>query len=443
MRYLTQGRGLRLVIVIAHGNAMAQFLLLALASLTLGQQPQTPVEAPQPFVNKQDIADAIRLAATPKIDGVIDPEEWDPFYQSGDLDSYFEWEPSKLYLAAKAPVGDEIVFSFDLKGNGWLVGRDNLEVRLKRTESGVQVRGRVLDADNKTGPKWIDMPGISTASMAASTISPDGKTWTVEAALTDPGTGYFPDSPGGLSARVDAIPEDAAETPSYVPRLLTPLHFSYKRATGLPGGVYWEPQHEGQYVVPGDTLRLRYTFKGDNAAGLTRIAMRSEGYAKDSTSALELPFPRFDSKNRAFVDYNSKIAPDASVGYRIARAVITSKDGGTAMGQASYRVASPMDMELVPQEIKRSINPNLVKVTVYLRSNTSDKMRGNLHLTPPTGFAVLSGNDSDFVLYHTGTARKVVQLSIPASAVGTFAVDLTAKVGHDTYHETGYLTIQY
>src|SRR5205823_4110280 len=143
-------------------------------------------------------------------------------------------------------------------------------------------------------------------------------------------------SPGGLSARVDAVPEDAAETASYIPRLLTPLQFAYKRATGLPGGVFWEAQHAGQFVVPGGTLRLRYTFKGDDSAGLTRVALRSEGFAKDSTSSLEIPFPKFDKKNRAFVDYNTKVAPDASEGYRIARCLITSKDGGTAMGQASF-----------------------------------------------------------------------------------------------------------
>src|SRR5205807_1732075 len=81
MRNLRQGRASRLVIVIAYGIGMAQFFALALASLTLGLQTQTPPEAPQPFVTKQDIADTIRLAATPKIDGTIDAEEWDPLYQ--------------------------------------------------------------------------------------------------------------------------------------------------------------------------------------------------------------------------------------------------------------------------------------------------------------------------------------------------------------------------
>ena len=420
---------------------MSQILLLALAGFSLGHQ--TPAQEPQPFIEKQDIADLTRLALTPKLDGIIDPEEWDPFVQTNGMDTYLQWEPGKLYLAAKAPIEDEVIYSFDLRNNGWLVGRDNIEIRLRRTEAGLQVTGRVLDADNKNGPKWIDMPGISAAANIASTLSDDGKTWTGEVALNDPGTGYFPDGPGNIGARVDMVPVGGVEVASYVPRAIDQIKLGYKRATGLPGGVYWEPQHEGQYVAPGRSLSLRYTFKGDQASLFQRVAMRSEGFTKDATNALEVPFPRLDKKGRAFVDYNTRITSDAPIGYRIARCLITSKDGATAMGQASYRVAPDIDMELVRQDIKQSTHPNVVKVTIYLRSNSPETFKGILHMTAPTGFSIITGNDMPFVLYKTQTVRRVMQINIPSNAVGTYSFDLTSKVGSDEYHHTAYMTIQY
>src|SRR4051812_13139307 len=77
---------------------MAHIFLLALASISLGHQ-QAP-QVPQPFIDREDIADLTRLALTPKLDGKIDTEEWDPFVQSNGMDTYFQWEPGKLYLAA-------------------------------------------------------------------------------------------------------------------------------------------------------------------------------------------------------------------------------------------------------------------------------------------------------------------------------------------------------
>jgi hypothetical protein len=421
---------------------MAQFLLLALAGMALGHQ-QTPAAAPEPFVTPQDIGDLTRLALTPKLDGVIDTEEWDPFIQTGDLDSYLQWEPGILYLAAKAPIGDEIVYSFDLKNDGWLVGRDNLEVRLRRSEAGVTIKGRVLDADNKTGPKWIDVPGISIASNVASSVSDDGKTWTVEAALNDPGTGYFLNSAGRIGARVDAIPMDGAEAASYLPRAVAQIKLGFRRATGLPGGVIWEPEHEGQYVQPGAGMHLRYTFRGENAGEFQRVAMRSEGFAKDATNSLEVPFPKLDKKNRAFVDFDTKVATGSTEGYRVARCVVTSKDGATSMGQASYRISPALDMQLVPVSSNQTHKAALLKVTVYLRSNSQDKFRGTFHMTPPTGFTILTGNDMPFVLYKTQTVRRVLQMSVPSNAVGTFPFELHSKVGNDEYNDMGYLTIQY
>src|SRR5208283_2501321 len=92
---------------------------------------QPPVVQPvQPFVAPVVVKQTDRLALTPKLDGKIDPEEWDPFSSQGGLDTYFQWEPRKLHMAARVPVGQDLIVSLDLKGDGWLVGKDNVEVRV-------------------------------------------------------------------------------------------------------------------------------------------------------------------------------------------------------------------------------------------------------------------------------------------------------------------------
>lgn len=420
---------------------MPHLALLATAFLAMGSKQAADAPA-QLFAEHQTVADLTRLAITPQLDGVIASEEWDPFYESANFHSYFQWEPHKLHLAAVAPLGQEVVFSFDLKNNGWLVGRDNLEVRIRRTDTGTQVQGRVLDADNRLGPKWIDMPGIATAARTGSTASTEAGTWTAEVTLQDPGTNFISEDPRVIGMRADLIPMEG-QSPAYFPRVLNQVRLGYKRVTGLPGGVFWEPQGERTYVTPGNKLKIRYTFKGDNSAGFERASMRSEGLAKDFTSSHEIPFPHFDKKNRAFVDYDTDVTSEAPLGYRVAQCVITSKDGATAVGQAGYRICNDLDLELVPVDRNRSAGPSLNKLTVYLRSNTRDKMTGNLKVTLPAGFTVLTGNDKTFTLYSRGTARRVLEMSIPSGAVGTFPVQISAKVGSRDFNETAYMTIQY
>lgn len=423
---------------------MPQPLLLALLGLAIGSQ-QTPTSTPpvQPFTDRQEIVDSVRLALTPKIDGTMEDEEWDPLLKTTDMDSYFQWEPGKLHLAGRVPVGSELVYSIDLKNNGWLVGRDNLEIRLRRNEAGVEVKGRVLDADNKSGPKWVDVPGLATAAVASSSTSEDGATWTVEATLNDPGTGYFPDRSKTVGLRVDAVKADAPEAAPYIPRMLRQINLGMRRSTGLPGGVFWEPEGEGRYVVPGHGIKIRYTFKGDNTNPFQRVSMRSEGFSRQETNVMEVPFPRFDKKNRAFVDYDTGVIKEAGNGWRLARCVITSKDGGTAMGQASYRIAPILDLELVREDISRKPSADLRKVTIYLRSNAPSRTEGKLHVSLPEGWSVLTGNDSPFVIYGMGTIRRVVEISIPANAVGTFPVEMTAKIGSREVAQTAYMTVQY
>src|SRR5258706_9110170 len=95
------------------------FLLLALAQ---------PVSSP--FSAPLSVAEPDRLALTPKLDGKIDPEEWDEL-TSQSAPTYLQWQPGAIHAAATLAKDQVMVVSLDLSNNGWLQGKDNVDVRVK------------------------------------------------------------------------------------------------------------------------------------------------------------------------------------------------------------------------------------------------------------------------------------------------------------------------
>src|SRR4051794_3660599 len=45
----------------------------------------------QPFIKQMIVAEPMRIALTPKIDGKIDPEEWDALTAIDTANTYFQW----------------------------------------------------------------------------------------------------------------------------------------------------------------------------------------------------------------------------------------------------------------------------------------------------------------------------------------------------------------
>ncbi len=119
-----------------------------------------------------------RIAVSPRLDGEIEPEEWDDFATVGDTQTWFQWEPGVLHAAAKLPVGQDLLVSLDLRGDGWLVGSDNLEVRLTWDGSRAKATLRRLDATHPEGPEWSDASDISPCLAFAATG--DSAHWTAE-----------------------------------------------------------------------------------------------------------------------------------------------------------------------------------------------------------------------------------------------------------------------
>ncbi len=406
--------------------------------LLLIQDPTTPPPQAPPALDLRQapvVAEADRIALTPRIDGRIEEEEWDALGQSGEVRTFLQWEPGAIHVAAAGAAGKDVLVSIDPGGDGWLVGPNNLEARIGLREGKPFVKLRLLDATNVAGPVYRDLPGLDLASTAA--VGPDG---TVEATIADPGLMLLPRKAGKLSARVDAIRTDEASLPANEPRALAPLNLKEERAAALPGGLKCRVDFNDIATIPGENVAIRFGFTGEPMP--QRIALRTEGLGRLSTSATELPFPAA-GKGGAKVEYRTRIQPDALPGYRVARATITGSDGVPAVVQASYRVAPLADIELKETHLKSSDKDRSIRMGYVITGNSRKRLDGKATISAPGAFRVANGSDEQKLILAEPRQGlpKGFDFVIPANAKGVVPITFSLELDKKKFNVVRYVTI--
>ncbi len=399
-----------------------------------------PVSAPVASTNSfgpQVIRDTNRLALTPVLDGKLEPEEWEVL--AGD--TYFQWEPGRLHFAGKASTGQDLVASFDLSGNGWLVGSDNLEVTVRQTSAGAELQCRFLDNTGQAGPVWVEAPEIRAAAKVVA--SAQGGGWIAEVTLKESANAVFAEkSDSKVGVRIEAANGGANAQP-YMPRNLTLMTLTMDRGTQLPVGLQWKPEFRGRSVTAGEDIRIRMTFNGVDGMNFKRIEMRTEGLAKNDTAMKGYPFPEFDRKMRTFVDYDTPVAIGAKPGWRIMRATIMDSQDRPITVQTSYEVAPTIQFDFDRKtNVLSSTESQKVRFSTYIRSNTKRRVTGQFSVKPPPGWTVESGSDKMFVIYNSrASKRQVFELNVPAGFKGVVPLTLTAQIGDDTIEEQVWLRV--
>lgn len=394
------------------------------------------------FTSQMTVSEPARLALTPILDGKLQAEEWDPLVSMDGLDSYFQWEPGKLHFAGKLPTGKDLLASLDMKGDGWLVGNDNLELRIQWQDGTPQVAARLLDASGASGPAWVDAAHFRAATTLGA--SSDGSTWTVEATVQDPGVALFPEKPGqSVRVRFDAIdPENALAEP-FLPRETAATTLVFERGMNLPMGLAWKPEMDVRTVSPGNEAKIRLTFNSQSEQALKRIDMRTEGLVQDHTISTGSPFPGFDKKGRAYIDYKTQVSGEASLGYRVMRATLTDADDRASVLQTSFQVTPIVTFDFNrPRDLKASDEPQKAKFGVYIRSATKKSVNGLFRVVAPDGWKIEGGNDKMFKIYNPrGSKRQIFDVVIPGGFKGTAPLKLQAIFGGSTYEEMIWITV--
>ncbi|HZH99076.1 MAG TPA: hypothetical protein VEX38_08905 [Fimbriimonadaceae bacterium] len=413
-------------------------MLLPVFLLTaLGQATQ------QPFSNPITFSEPVRLALTPRLDGTIQPGEWDALSAEGGVESYLQWQPNKVHLGAKLPQGRDLLVSLDLKGDGWLQGRDNLEIRVSFQDGVAKVSQRLLDGTRREGPAWADAAAFTASTKTAAKADESGN-WTVEITLQDPGSTLVAAPTGtGMTIRFDTVEPEASFEEAFLPRSTTPVRLAMERGAGLPAGLTWKPEFQGRTVTPGESTRIRLTFSGSEDMDLKRIEMRTEGLGLNSTSSQGYPFPAFDKKNRAFVDYETKVAADADLGYRILKATITDGNGRESHVFTSYEISPLVTFDFnEPRGLTASEEPQTVKFSTYIRSNTRRRVDGIFRVEAPEGWKVDTGSGKNFVIYNArGSKRQVFSLVVPGGFKGTAPIRLVADIAGAQAEQTVWIVV--
>ena len=404
-------------------------LLLAFLQ-TPGIEPAT-IDLRQP----PSVAETKRLEITPEIDGRIAEEEWDEFGLSEGVKTYLQWEPGMIHIAAAMAQGKDLLLSLDLSGDGWLVGKDNLEARVGVRDGKPFVKLRLLDATAVAGPTYREIPNSEAASRAV--VGADG---TIEATIGDPGLRLLPKQNAKIAARLDVIGSDLPDFAANAPRSLAALSFADVRDAGLPGGLKVKVDFNDIPTIPGETATVRYSFTGEPMP--RRIALRSEGAAQEMTSMIEMPFPVADKKGVS-VEYKTTVAPSASVGYRLARATLTDADGIASVVQASYRIAPLVDVVMNDPHLKPSDLDRSVKVGYTVFGNSRGRLSGKATLTAPGGYRILNGDEAQKItLYEPRRGLpKGFGLFVPANSVGTVPIRFDVEIEGKKFAVVRYLTI--
>lgn len=388
------------------------------------------------------VAESSRLRVSPRIDGKIEAEEWDLLTTSSSTQTYFQWEPERLHFAATVANGQDMLVSLDLRKNGWLVGKDNVEIRVSLRDGKPTFTARLLDATNLSGPVWQDLPELMAGTQVAATS--DAGTTTYEATLTDPGTDIVTTNLGQqIGLRIDSVPTDSPALPAVMPRAMSLVTLTDSRSAALPTGLSWNTEFGEIPIVPGESGRVRLTFNGKNDLKISRLEMRSEGFARDATNLFAVPFPAFDRKGRAYVDYGTRISPDALLGYRILRGTLTTSDGVPAVLHTSYRIAPIVDVDVVHTAIPVSATDRGYKLPFYITANSRGRVSGTVAIKLPEGFRVLNDGIKKFSIFGVrGKTRQTFEIYIPAGKSGTFTAQFAFVINGQPVSQSVLFTIK-
>ncbi len=405
-------------------------LLLAMLGQSAGQDMAKPFAVTQP----------IRLAITPDLDGKIASEEWDVLSTTDTFKSYFEWEPEKIYWAAQAPAGQDVVLSLDEKADGWLIGNDNYEFRVSFNDGQPTLSVRRLDATDPAGPRWIDANMLHEAVKMA--VSKTDTGWSLEASYTPPAT-VAPTTGTKLGVRVDTVPAGSDIGDAYLPRSLSFVTLAFDYGQNLPTGFSWKPDFLVRRVPVEDTFKVKYGFKRDAPVEFKQIEYRPEGYAKGVMAEGTRPFPLWDKKGRCGEEYTTSLGKDASLGYRVLRATLKNADGSETVLRSSFRVAELLDFDVnLPKSLDMSSDARIVRGSVALRSNGLGRITGQFELKVPGEWTITRGKDTKFTIYHSrGVSSIPVEIIVPKDTVGVFPLTFTATIGEKVITKTLFIPV--
>lgn len=419
------------------GSLNSQVVSCILASILTLQPDQAAITAPP------RLDSPVRVALTPVLDGRMDLEEWDALAGGAPSEAAFQWEPGSYFWAARAAAGQDAVLSLDSSADGWLVGSDNIEIRVSMRGSEPVMRVRTLNASVAGEPVWQDGGVPPEQIQIAVQPSADGG-FVVESSY-QPVFGRGPAEGSRTALRIDTPPTGVELGEAYKPRAMATVFLQFDSSRGLPLGVSWRPAVVNRSVARADRIRMTFGVRREEGAfAPVRVETRAEGLAKAVLRSATEPAPGFDTKGRMEVAYDSVIPPGAALGWRVVRATIADAGGQEFVLRSSVRLADLVDIEIgFPRESRSTGEAQIVRGSVTLRSQFSGRLEGVLTMVAPAEWSVTRGKSSPFLIYHTrGSSRVPVEFVIPRGQTGVFPITFRAQIGTEVVERRVFYSVE-
>lgn len=374
-----------------------------------------------------------RLAITPNIDGKIGVEEWDHLADFTGVRSYFQWEPGVAYVAADVPrsYGARVLIDPEFGSKKRRSGP--IELMVVPGENGPRVQVRRLELSQLS---WVADAELGRQIEVQTDIGTER--WTIEAKVSALDPAYFRTGQR-VGVRVEPIGYGSVGSTHLE---LAPVRLTMDRSIAMPPGFTWQPQIPLRQVVAGEAIDFRFNFVKGGDWKPIRAEMRTVGRAAAQMPELNLPFPNFDTKNRAFVDYPGSVHLDADQGYSIVLCKLTSEKGETAFFQSSFAVKPIVEIRSGGTRILKSADGRKrILVDLEINSNTRRGLKGKAYVDEPSGWSILRGKENPVLIYHArGTAKFRVDLTGSGSN-GFLPLNVRAEIGEKVFNRTIFIRL--
>ena len=392
-----------------------------------------PVIAAPTFAPDTDI-----FKRTPRIDGVVEPGEWDVFYAGGhdgwSLTAYADWDRKNIYAAATSDKPIDLVVAIDANSDGWFHGQDNYEVKVVRSgEQGHTLTVSRYQSRSTTSPEPVPVTEVEASYVQMKSGVANG-VYSIEVCIPaklirglklEPGrklglqiaaktsadeSGWFPEAAPGKTEACALVDKKFAK--------LKPLELGFDMRDGL--------------IAQGDELaaKLHITNTGTETVDATSFVIAGEGKAGEYLSSQKVRMEPLPPRKHIAQDFRSLLPKDMPLGAWAIGAEVKSDTGRLAGALVSFEVVEPFEIQLrVPDKPVR-VDVKDVTFSVLVRSYMRHSARGTAKITLPVGWELHRGLDTKSFNAQGKTGGSVdFEAKPPLGALGKMPVKVEVTIG--------------
>ncbi len=414
--------------------------------------PAPPVEQvkPTPPPVPAVTPDSEIFRRTPKIDGQIDPGEWDKFYSfeyNGVRGTaYIDWDDRNLYVASRTSAPSDLLIILDGAADGWFHGSDNFEITAKRAVGDGAPTLTVSRYQSKGKPGAPAAPLVAAESsmfVMKAASAPDSNVYEIAIPISAvPGLDLKLDRQIGLKVAVGVGSPEVTWIPTAPFGEVQMASFVCAKSNSLvPLKV--DVEVRDPRLVPGDELNARITFRNTSEvyARIDTIIVGGEGKTAKLLGSELLRLDGIAPGKSYTAMFKSALGKTATIGSAAMGVEARWGEERVASSLVSFDVVSAYEVG-IDCSVQGKTGERRVIVTV--KNNTKKSAYGKVKLSLPEGWQVRhSVVDKEFFLRDEDASTEVVyRVTPPAGAKGRVPALAEVQIGGQTISVSGVVDAQ-